>query len=225
MRKSYNRHVALFWDTVAWKLHFFLSSVVTKYTNTSNAATFAPISPVQHASMLVLPTAEIISTDAERHLAFCIEFRGDLSIYLWLYSPFVGPLPLFQFLIIHTVGRTPWTGNQPVARPLPTHRTTQIQNKCTQISMLWVGLEATIPASERAKTAHAIDRAATVIGELSGNSNLLGIRDKQWTWYYTSVFPHKYESRLTTLNPYRNPVVLRTLSICGRMEHYVPNLV
>jgi hypothetical protein len=33
------------------------------------------------------------------------------------------------FLILYTVGRTPWTGDQPVARRLPTHRTTQTHNK------------------------------------------------------------------------------------------------
>jgi hypothetical protein len=32
----------------------------------------------------------------------------------------------------YTDGRTPWTSDQPVARPLPTHRTTQTQNKRTQ---------------------------------------------------------------------------------------------
>jgi hypothetical protein len=32
--------------------------------------------------------------------------------------------------------------------------------------MPWVGLELTIPASERAKTVHALDRSATVTGEL-----------------------------------------------------------
>jgi hypothetical protein len=37
----------------------------------------------------------------------------------------------FSFMIFSTVGRTPWTGDQPVARPLPTHRTTQTQNKHT----------------------------------------------------------------------------------------------
>jgi hypothetical protein len=26
----------------------------------------------------------------------------------------------FSYLIVYTVGRTPWTGDQPVARPLPT---------------------------------------------------------------------------------------------------------
>jgi hypothetical protein len=44
-------------------------------------------------------------------------------------QPFVGRWPLFNFLILYRVGRTPWTGDQPVARPLPTHRTTQTQKK------------------------------------------------------------------------------------------------
>jgi hypothetical protein len=49
-------------------------------------------------------------------------------------QPFVGSWPLFQFLNpIH--GRTPWTGDQPVARQLPPHRIAQTQNKRTQISM------------------------------------------------------------------------------------------
>jgi hypothetical protein len=50
-------------------------------------------------------------------------------------QPFVEPWPLFSFLILYTVGRTPWTGDQPVARQLPTHRTTQAQNKSTQTFM------------------------------------------------------------------------------------------
>jgi hypothetical protein len=56
-----------------------------------------------------------------------VESNGTctLSIYLWFYSP-CGICSLFQFPNLYTVGRTPWTGYQPVARPLPTHRTTQI---------------------------------------------------------------------------------------------------
>jgi hypothetical protein len=66
-------------------------------------------------------------------------------------QPFVGPWPLLQFRnLIYTVGRTPWTSDQPVARPLPTNRRTQTQNKRTQTSMPSVGLEHTIPAFERA---------------------------------------------------------------------------
>jgi hypothetical protein len=45
---------------------------------------------------------------------------------LWTVAAF------FQFLNLCTVGRTPWTGDQPVARPLPTHMITQTQNKRTQ---------------------------------------------------------------------------------------------
>jgi hypothetical protein len=51
-----------------------------------------------------------------------------LSVYLWLCRPF-GPWPLFSFFIFYTVGRTPWTGDQPVARQLPAHGTPQSQNK------------------------------------------------------------------------------------------------
>jgi hypothetical protein len=80
--------------------------------------------------------------------------------YPWLHSPFVGPSPLFQFLNPYIVGTMPWTGDQPVAMPLPIHRTTQ--KKCTQTSMPWVGFELTIPVFERAKTVRALNRAATV---------------------------------------------------------------
>jgi hypothetical protein len=81
----------------------------------------------------------------------------------------------FGFIIVYTVVRTPWTGDQPIARPLPTHRTTQIQNKLTQRSMPWVGFEHTIPMFERAKTVHALDRVATVIGMCLGST-----RFKPW---------------------------------------------
>jgi hypothetical protein len=54
--------------------------------------------------------------------------------------------------------------DQPVARPLPTHRIAQTQNKRTQTSMSQVRSEPTIPVFEQAKTVHALDRVATVIG-------------------------------------------------------------
>jgi hypothetical protein len=53
--------------------------------------------------------------------------------------------------------------DQPVARPLPTHRTTQTQNKRTQKFIPRVGFEPMISVFERAKTVHALDRAVTVI--------------------------------------------------------------
>jgi hypothetical protein len=75
-------------------------------------------------------------------------------------QPFAGPWPLFQSLNLHIVGRTPWTGDQPVVRPLSTHRRTQTQNKRTKKSMPWVGFETTTPVFERAKTARPLWSAA-----------------------------------------------------------------
>jgi hypothetical protein len=61
-----------------------------------------------------------------------------------------------SFLIFHTVGRTPWMGDQPVARQLPAHRAAQTQNKRTRTFMPRVGFEPTIPIFKRAKTVHAL---------------------------------------------------------------------
>jgi hypothetical protein len=63
------------------------------------------------------------------------------------------PFVSLQFLNPNTVGRTPWTGDQPDSRPLPTH----------QISIPCVRFEPTIRAFERAKTVRALDLAVTVI--------------------------------------------------------------
>jgi hypothetical protein len=56
---------------------------------------------------------------------------SEKCIYPWLYSP-CGSWPLFQFLNRYTVDRTPWTGDQPVRRRLPTYRTTQTQHKANR---------------------------------------------------------------------------------------------
>jgi hypothetical protein len=69
-----------------------------------------------------------------------------------------------SFLNQYTVGRTPWTRDQLIARLLHRHRTTQTRNKGAQTSMPRLGLEPTIPEFERGKTVHALDRVATVIG-------------------------------------------------------------
>jgi hypothetical protein len=66
-------------------------------------------------------------------------------------------------LIFYTVGMTPWTGDQPVGRPLSTHRTAQTEQTHTQRTMPQVGFQHTVPVFEREKTVHALDRAATVI--------------------------------------------------------------
>jgi hypothetical protein len=60
----------------------------------------------------------------------------------------------------YTAGRTPWMGDQHVARHIEQHK----QNKRTQTSMSRVGYELTIPVLERAKTVYDLDGAAPVIG-------------------------------------------------------------
>jgi hypothetical protein len=76
-----------------------------------------------------------------------------LCLSVWLYTPLdLGRF--FSFLILHTVCRTSWTGDKAIARPLPTHRTTQTQNKRKKSSMPRVGFEFTTPVFERAKTVH-----------------------------------------------------------------------
>jgi hypothetical protein len=83
---------------------------------------------------------------------------GTYFFCLWLYSPLdLGCF--FSFLIVYTGGKASWTGDQPVARPLPT----QTQNRRTHTCMPRVGFETTTPVFGRAKTVDASDRAATVI--------------------------------------------------------------
>jgi hypothetical protein len=88
------------------------------------------------------------------HLPIC------LSVYLSMaLQPFVEPSPFISFLILYTVGRTPWTEDQPVAR-LYTEQ--HKKNKLTDIhasSGIW-----THGPSVRAKTVHALHCAVTVIG-------------------------------------------------------------
>jgi hypothetical protein len=52
-------------------------------------------------------------------------------ICLWLYS-LCGPWPLFNFLILITVGKALWTGDQLVARPLPTHKINADTHPCLE---------------------------------------------------------------------------------------------
>jgi hypothetical protein len=69
------------------------------------------------------------------------EYTTYLSIYLSIYLSMVLQsfcwtlAAFFSFLILNAVGWTHWTGDEPVSRPLPTHKTTQTQNKSTQTSM------------------------------------------------------------------------------------------
>jgi hypothetical protein len=85
-----------------------------------------------------------------------ITLYASAYYYYMALHPFVGPGRLFSFIILYTFGRTPWTGDRPVAWPLPTHRTTQKHNKCIQTSVPWVRLETRTPVFERVKMVHDI---------------------------------------------------------------------
>jgi hypothetical protein len=61
--------------------------------------------------------------------------RTSLQILISLYSFTALLLDLgrfFSFLILYTFGRTPWTGDQPFARPLPTHRINGHRHPCLE---------------------------------------------------------------------------------------------
>jgi hypothetical protein len=88
----------------------------------------APLCPPQ----IPLDHTRAAAVGSQRLTAWVMA-RPQVFIYLWLYSP-CGSWLLFQFLNLYTVGRTPWTGDEPVARPLPTHRKTQTLNKRTLTS-------------------------------------------------------------------------------------------
>jgi hypothetical protein len=106
---------------------------------------------------------DCITKGSPAHLALSI-LSLSLSLYgLQLFGVFE-PQSLFQLLNLYIVGRMPWKGDQPVARPLHTHGTTQSQNKCIQASMPRVGFEPMIPVFEQVKMVHALDPTATVIG-------------------------------------------------------------
>jgi hypothetical protein len=63
---------------------------------------------------------------------------ADINLHLFFSLALQPPWALasaFQFHDHFTNGRTPWTSDQLVARPLHKQRTTQTQNKRRQISM------------------------------------------------------------------------------------------
>jgi hypothetical protein len=83
-----------------------------------------------------------VRVNAKEELRYCSKTGSSLlhplSIFLSIYGSIAFRWTLARFFnseILYTVGRTPWTGDKLVPRPLPTHRTRQIQNKRRQTSM------------------------------------------------------------------------------------------
>jgi hypothetical protein len=84
-------------------------------------------------------------------------------------QPFVRPWPFFSSVILYTesvglLGR----GISP-SQGLCLHTGQHKHNKRTYTSVCGVGFKPTTPVFERAKTVHALDRAATVMGDQSSS--------------------------------------------------------
>jgi hypothetical protein len=95
----------------------------------------------------------------------CILNMSAYSFVLHFHVIFAVPLqaflPLLSRLIPYIVLLTLLTGDQCVANPAPTHRTTQREQ--THF-MFQVGFEPTTPVFEWAKPVHALDRGPSVVG-------------------------------------------------------------
>jgi hypothetical protein len=89
-----------------------------------------------------------------------------IKLSIWLYSPLLVLGRFFSFLIYLHRLQNSLDGGSARRKAATEHWTTQTQNKRTQISILQVGFELTIPVFQREKTVHASDRVATVIDKV-----------------------------------------------------------
>jgi hypothetical protein len=120
--------------------------------------------------------------------------REPLFIHSFIHSsmalqPFIRLWPFLQFAnLFYTDGRTPWTSGQPVTRPLPTHRTTQIQNKRTHKHpcLEW----DSNPRSQRSR-----ERRQDTVWKYSQTS--VHERLGSWTIRFTNKFSEHKASRIT----------------------------
>jgi hypothetical protein len=116
------------------------------------------------------PTHHHCLSGTEREDELLLKFKIFLSFLALQPNSDLGHLHgTFRFTSVtrsRSVGRTPWTGDQLVARPLPVHKHRKTHTTQTFNIHPWVGFEPTVPASARAKTIHALDCSATVTGEI-----------------------------------------------------------
>jgi hypothetical protein len=136
-------------STVTRQLSLNQLTYLLSYVKENKSQTFKP-----------LPHWYFFNTQLNAHTKYESKFTDFHSfIHQWLYSPSLGPGLFFIFLIFFTQtellgwvisssqGRYPHTGQRRHRHSWP-----------------WVGFEPTIPAFERTKTVHALDRAAIMIG-------------------------------------------------------------
>jgi hypothetical protein len=96
-----------------WKL--LISGILCRYLFTNSATILPSIRPSVRPSVhpSIHPSTHP-STHPPIHPSMALQ-------------PLVGPRPLFSYSILHTVGTTPWAENEPITRPLSTHRATETE--------------------------------------------------------------------------------------------------
>jgi hypothetical protein len=92
---------------------------------------------------------------------------------------------LFQFLNPYILGTTLWTGDQPVAKPLPTHRTTQTEETHTDIhaSSGIRTYDPNVRAGEDGSCLRQRGRCDRLHGTILGNYSATLAR----SWYFEKV--------------------------------------
>jgi hypothetical protein len=147
-----------------------------------------------------------------------------VCMYVRLYSPLLDLGRFFSFLILYTVGRDSLDGGSARRKAATcTQIKTNTEWSHTDIDAL-SGIRTTIPAFERAKTAYALDPAATVIGFLGDweynimidlgkktvheNTNLGSNRNVLRRWRWTFGFHESLSSCMNCLTKALYPLVI-----------------
>jgi hypothetical protein len=128
------------------------------------------------------------------------------------------PWPIFS-LMIYTVRMTPWTGDQLVARPVPTHRTTQTQNKGTHIHA-WSGIRTHDPSVRANEDGSYLTTVRPLIGMLkcnSANINVILPPLLLYVFYWQSSF--LTDSRVYVLTFNRYIFVPWITNLCAYSNH------
>jgi hypothetical protein len=118
----------------------------------------------QCACALEMLTRAVTST---KHSGGGLVQSQQCSLFFFFCRDRLGPVPCChsELCILQTVGRTPWTGDQPIVRPLRIQHNTNTDGSRTFISR--VGFEPTNPGFDRAKAFLVLDQAATLIAVLT----------------------------------------------------------
>jgi hypothetical protein len=148
-----------YWSPLGFSVRLFrsLSFLLSLYLNLSLFVSVS-CSPSKYYALFLVNRSyfRLLMT-----IMFLTRCRTTVIFFHWLYSP-LGPWHLlFSFMIIlQTVGL--------LGRVISSSQGLYLNTGQHQTSMPCVGFERTIPASERAKTVHTLDRSATVTGSDNG---------------------------------------------------------